>query len=97
MDGATPRQTPAGTPETRALWVPAEAATVEDTWSVVGMCGTGSHDFEVDEVGSVETLPAIEEPCFDDRRDGSTQQQLQNDGCIDDDHARSGQPKETTG
>ena len=50
MDGATPRQTPAGTPETRALWVPAEAATIQDTWSVVGMCGTGSQDFSVDDV-----------------------------------------------
>ena len=50
MDGATPRQTPTGTPETRALWVPAEAATIQDTWSVVGMCGTGSQDFSVDDV-----------------------------------------------
>jgi alkylation response protein AidB-like acyl-CoA dehydrogenase len=50
MDGATPRQTSAGTPETRALWVPAEAATIEDTWSVVGMCGTGSQGLSVDDV-----------------------------------------------
>jgi indole-3-acetate monooxygenase len=50
MEGATPRLTPAGTPETRALWVPAEAATIADTWSVVGMCGTGSQDFIIDEV-----------------------------------------------
>lgn len=50
MDGATPRQTPAGTPETRALWVPAEAAIIKDTWSVVGMCGTGSQDFLIDDV-----------------------------------------------
>ena len=50
MEGATPRLTPAGTPETRALWVPAEAAAIEDTWSVVGMCGTGSQDFRLDEV-----------------------------------------------
>src|SRR5882724_9301759 len=50
MEGATPRLTPAGTPETRALWVPAEAATIADTWSVVGMCGTGSQDFLVDDV-----------------------------------------------
>src|SRR5215831_8323647 len=45
MEGETPRQTPAGTPETRALRVPAAAATIADTWSVVGMCGTGSQDF----------------------------------------------------
>jgi alkylation response protein AidB-like acyl-CoA dehydrogenase len=32
------------------MLIPADAATIEDTWSVVGMCGTGSHDFIVDEV-----------------------------------------------
>jgi alkylation response protein AidB-like acyl-CoA dehydrogenase len=50
MDSDGPRLTPAGTPELRYLLVPADAATVEDTWSVVGMCGTGSHDFVVDDV-----------------------------------------------
>lgn len=50
MDGEHPRHTSAGIPETRSLWVPAEAATIVDTWSVVGMCGTGSHDFVVDDV-----------------------------------------------
>ena len=49
-DGNGPRLTPAGTPETRTLLVPIGAVTVHDTWSVVGMCGTGSHDFVVDEV-----------------------------------------------
>lgn len=32
------------------LWVPAEAGTIHDTWSVVGMRGTGSHDFVVQDV-----------------------------------------------
>jgi alkylation response protein AidB-like acyl-CoA dehydrogenase len=50
MDGDAPRQTPAGVPETRSMLIPADAATVVDTWSVVGMCGTGSQDFIVDEV-----------------------------------------------
>jgi alkylation response protein AidB-like acyl-CoA dehydrogenase len=50
MEGATPRLTPAGTPGIRVLWVPAAAAAIEDTWSVVGMCGTGSQDFLLDEV-----------------------------------------------
>jgi alkylation response protein AidB-like acyl-CoA dehydrogenase len=50
MQGDNPRLTPAGKPELRHLLVPAEAATVEDTWSVLGMCGTGSHDFIVDDV-----------------------------------------------
>jgi alkylation response protein AidB-like acyl-CoA dehydrogenase len=50
MDADRPRLTPAGLPEIRHLLVPADAATIEDTWSVVGMCGTGSHDFIVDDV-----------------------------------------------
>jgi alkylation response protein AidB-like acyl-CoA dehydrogenase len=50
MAGDTPRRLASGAPETRALLVPAAAATVIDTWSVVGMCGTGSHDFVVDDV-----------------------------------------------
>lgn len=50
MDGDTPRQIPAGVPQTRALMVPASKVTIVDTWSVVGMCGTGSHDFVVQDV-----------------------------------------------
>lgn len=50
MDGDQPRQTPSGLPESLSLMVPADAATIVDTWSVVGMCGTGSHDFVVDDV-----------------------------------------------
>jgi alkylation response protein AidB-like acyl-CoA dehydrogenase len=48
MDGDEPRLAPDGTPELRHLLVPAADATIVDTWSVVGMCGTGSHDFMVD-------------------------------------------------
>jgi alkylation response protein AidB-like acyl-CoA dehydrogenase len=50
MDGDTPRRTPAGTPVLRAMWVPREAVTIIDTWSVMGMRGTGSQDFTVDDV-----------------------------------------------
>ncbi len=47
MEGDAPRLTPVGTPVTRAAWLPATAARIEDTWSVVGLRGTGSHDFVV--------------------------------------------------
>jgi indole-3-acetate monooxygenase len=50
MDGSAPRMTAAGVPLTRAAWVPASAARIDDTWSVVGLRGTGSHDFIVDNI-----------------------------------------------
>ena len=50
MDGDTPRRTSAGTPLLRAMWVPRDAVTIVDTWSVMGMRGTGSQDFIVDDV-----------------------------------------------
>lgn len=50
MQGDSPRLTPDGKPELRHLLVPADAISIEDTWSVVGMCGTGSHDFIVNDV-----------------------------------------------
>jgi alkylation response protein AidB-like acyl-CoA dehydrogenase len=49
-DGDTPLRTAAGTPVLRAVWVPREQVTIVDTWSVMGMRGTGSQDFTVDDV-----------------------------------------------
>ena len=50
MDSDTPRLTQAGLPLTRAAWIPAAVAQVEDTWQVVGLRGTGSNDFVVNDV-----------------------------------------------
>jgi alkylation response protein AidB-like acyl-CoA dehydrogenase len=50
MDGGTPRLAPTGKPMLRMVWVPREEATILDTWSVMGMRGTGSQDFRVDDV-----------------------------------------------
>ena len=50
MDGDTPRLTASGAPVLRAMWVPGESVTIVDTWSVMGMRGTGSQDFTVDDV-----------------------------------------------
>lgn len=50
MDGDTPRLTPNGAPTVRAMWVPAHEATIVDTWSTMGMRGTGSQDYIVDDV-----------------------------------------------
>jgi alkylation response protein AidB-like acyl-CoA dehydrogenase len=45
-----PRLLANGRPETRVMLVPVSAATIIDTWHTTGMCGTGSHDFTVDNV-----------------------------------------------
>jgi alkylation response protein AidB-like acyl-CoA dehydrogenase len=50
LDGDKPRLTAAGTLMLRALWVPRESVTIVDTWRVMGMRGTGSQDFTVDDV-----------------------------------------------
>jgi indole-3-acetate monooxygenase len=49
-DGGKPVITPSGAPLTRIFWVPAKSATVLDTWHVLGLRGTGSHDFTVTDV-----------------------------------------------
>lgn len=50
MDGDKPLLTGSGTPVVRAMWVPSNAATIKDTWSVMGLRGTGSQDFVIDDV-----------------------------------------------
>jgi indole-3-acetate monooxygenase len=50
MDGDKPQLTEAGMPKVRAMLVPSDQATIQDTWSVVGMRGTGSQDFVLDDV-----------------------------------------------
>ncbi len=50
MDGDKPQLTEAETPRVRTMWLAPEQATIKDTWSVVGMRGTGSQDFIVDDV-----------------------------------------------
>jgi alkylation response protein AidB-like acyl-CoA dehydrogenase len=50
MGDDKPQLTEAGTPEVRAMLVPSDQATIQDTWSVVGMRGTGSQDFVIDDV-----------------------------------------------
>lgn len=47
VDNGKPVLLPNGLPDSRLLLFPAGEATVHDTWSVSGLCGTGSHDMEV--------------------------------------------------
>ncbi len=74
MDGDAPRRNAAGAPLLRAVWVPREQVTIVDTWSVIGMRGTGSQDFTVDDVlvparRSVlsDDVPAERGPLFNQR------------------------------
>jgi alkylation response protein AidB-like acyl-CoA dehydrogenase len=39
---------------TRIFWVPAESATILDTWRVLGLRGTGSHDFSIADIFVLE-------------------------------------------
>ncbi len=50
VDPDSPAVSDAGPPETVMLFTPAETARVLDTWQVVGLCGTGSNDFELKDV-----------------------------------------------
>jgi alkylation response protein AidB-like acyl-CoA dehydrogenase len=49
-DGDKPVRSEAGIAMTRIFWVPAESATILDTWHVLGLRGSGSHDFAVADV-----------------------------------------------
>jgi alkylation response protein AidB-like acyl-CoA dehydrogenase len=49
-DGDKPMRTAGGAAMTRIFWVPAESATILDTWRVMGLRGTGSHDFSIADV-----------------------------------------------
>ncbi|MFM9885456.1 MAG: acyl-CoA dehydrogenase family protein, partial [Burkholderiales bacterium] len=50
MDGDKAVLTPAGAPKTRIMWLPSSSIKIIDTWDVVGLRGTGSHDFAVSDV-----------------------------------------------
>ena len=53
---------PDGAPVTRTLLLPADMGTIHDTWSVVGMRGTGSKDFVVED----QFVPAERSFSWDD-------------------------------
>ena len=50
LDRGEPRLLPGGMPDARMMLFPASAATIVDTWTVAGLCGTGSHDIAVTDV-----------------------------------------------
>jgi alkylation response protein AidB-like acyl-CoA dehydrogenase len=50
FDRGEPRRLADGQPETRLILLPALACTIIDTWHTSGLRGTGSHDYQVDNV-----------------------------------------------
>jgi alkylation response protein AidB-like acyl-CoA dehydrogenase len=50
QDGDAPRLRPDGSPVTRVMLCPSAEARIIDTWSVMGLRGTGSNDFEVQDL-----------------------------------------------
>jgi len=50
MDGDQPRLNDQGRPVQRFMFLPADKATILDTWHTLGMRGTGSHDVVVSDL-----------------------------------------------
>lgn len=55
-DETGPRPGPMGGRDIRIMLFPASSARIIDTWDVMGLAGTGSHDFELDDVFVPEEL-----------------------------------------
>jgi alkylation response protein AidB-like acyl-CoA dehydrogenase len=73
-DGDKPMRTQSGASKMRSFLIPAAKATILDTWRVVGLRGTGSHDFTVADVFvpdshsySNSEPPTQESPLYDPR------------------------------
>jgi alkylation response protein AidB-like acyl-CoA dehydrogenase len=57
-----------GVPQLRIAVLSPDDVVIEDTWTVSGLCGTGSHHFRVDEVvvrADRTLMPLADEPCLD--------------------------------
>lgn len=59
FDDDMPRRNAAGQPEFRLTFFPRAAVKVHDTWQVVGLRGTGSHDWSVDGVFVPDALTQV--------------------------------------
>lgn len=50
FDGETPRMASTGLPDLTIMFAPVADCTIHDTWHSAGLRGTGSHDFEMQDV-----------------------------------------------
>ncbi len=58
-EDGTPRKKPDGTPEIRTILFPIESATVHDVWDVIGLKGTGTDSYSVDNLFIPEKFAAL--------------------------------------
>src|SRR6201996_717259 len=55
----TKRLKPDGTPEIRTIMFPASRATMYDVWNVIGLCGTGTDSYSVENLFIPENFTAL--------------------------------------
>lgn len=55
----TPRRTADGAPEVRTILFPAGSATLHDTWDAIGLAGTGTDSYSVDNLFVPERFAAL--------------------------------------
>jgi alkylation response protein AidB-like acyl-CoA dehydrogenase len=55
----TKRLRPDGTPEIRTIVFPASSATMHDVWNVIGLCGTGTDSYSVENLFIPENFTAL--------------------------------------
>ena len=58
-EDGTPRKKPDGTPEIRTILFPIESATMHDVWDVIGLKGTGTDSYSVDNLFIPEKFAAL--------------------------------------
>jgi alkylation response protein AidB-like acyl-CoA dehydrogenase len=66
----TPRRDPDGRPTERTMLFPRSAAKVTDTWAVIGLRGTGSDDYEVNDLFIPEAHALGRDRAEERREDG---------------------------
>ena len=58
-EDGTPRKKPDGTPEIRTILFPVASATMHDVWDVIGLKGTGTDSYSVDNLFIPEKFAAL--------------------------------------
>jgi len=59
LQGGQPRMAPSGRPEFRVAMLPAQSWQVLDTWDPVGLAGSGSHDYVINDAFVPESYTFI--------------------------------------